>query len=119
MDELGAASPIVELLPTRHPRAGRGATFYGLRVRRNDPRGLAGLLKGLLRFAPWRQDFEAELLRFPAGGHDDQVDALGFIGQMLDRIRPGHIAKPVTAAAEVSGYRGCGPEAILPPCATP
>ncbi|MCJ2069665.1 phage terminase large subunit, partial [Methylobacterium sp. J-030] len=30
--------------------------------------------------ADWRKDFEAELLRFPAGVHDDQVDALGLIG---------------------------------------
>ena len=94
MDKLGAASTTVELLPARHPRTGRSATFYRLRVRRNDPWGLAGLLKGLLRFAPWRQDFEAELPRFPAGVHDDQVDAFGLIGQMLDRIRPGHIVKP-------------------------
>ncbi len=35
---------------------------------------------------PWRSDFESELLRFPAGVHDDQVDALGLIGQMLDHI---------------------------------
>jgi hypothetical protein len=29
--------------------------------------------------------FEGELLRFPAGVHDDQVDALG-LGQMLDHM---------------------------------
>lgn len=34
--------------------------------------------------APWRADFDAELLSFPAGKHDDQVDALGLIGQILD-----------------------------------
>ena len=31
----------------------------------------------------------AELLSFPAGKHDDQVDALGLIGQLLDRIGAG------------------------------
>ena len=39
--------------------------------------------------APWLADFRAELLSFPAGRHDDQVDALGLIGQQLDTmVRP-------------------------------
>ncbi len=29
-----------------------------------------------------------ELLSFPAGKHDDQVDALGLVGQLLDRFSP-------------------------------
>jgi predicted phage terminase large subunit-like protein len=37
-----------------------------------------------LASAPWRADLEAELMSFPAGKHDDQVDALGLIGQLLD-----------------------------------
>jgi predicted phage terminase large subunit-like protein len=37
--------------------------------------------------APWRAALEAEMLRFPAGVHDDQVDALGLVGQLLDRMR--------------------------------
>jgi hypothetical protein len=37
----------------------------------------------------------AELLSFPAGRHDDQVDAIGLIGQLLDMmVRP---AKPKQA----------------------
>ena len=31
----------------------------------------------------------SELLSFPAGKHDDQVDALGLIGQLLDKMVPG------------------------------
>ena len=40
--------------------------------------------------------FRAELLSFPAGKHDDQIDPLGLIGQMLDHIVPGEAppAKP-------------------------
>lgn len=38
--------------------------------------------------APYYHDFRAELLSFPAGKHDDQVDALSLIGQMLDHIVP-------------------------------
>ena len=37
----------------------------------------------------WLPDFRAELLSFPAGKHDDQVDALGLIGQLLDTIMAG------------------------------
>jgi len=36
--------------------------------------------------APWWPAFRSELLSFPAGKHDDQVDALGLVGQMLDRM---------------------------------
>jgi predicted phage terminase large subunit-like protein len=37
--------------------------------------------------ASWLPDFEQELLRFPSAVHDDQVDALGLIGQLLDHIQ--------------------------------
>jgi hypothetical protein len=41
--------------------------------------------------ASWYADFRAELLSFPAGKHDDQVDALGLIGQVLDRMTAGKV----------------------------
>lgn len=44
--------------------------------------------------APWYPDFRAELLSFPAGKHDDQVDALGLIGQLLDRMIKGKAPPP-------------------------
>ena len=54
--------------------------------------------------APWLADFTAELLTFPAGKHDDQVDALGLIGRMLDELvaaaRPKDKARSMT-----SGYQ--------------
>jgi phage terminase large subunit-like protein len=37
----------------------------------------------------WYPAFLSELLNFPAGKHDDQVDALGLIGQILDRMVKG------------------------------
>lgn len=49
--------------------------------------------------APWRAEFERELLRFPTALHDDQVDALGLIGQLLDRIH-------APAAPEAGGPSG-------------
>jgi predicted phage terminase large subunit-like protein len=37
----------------------------------------------------WYPDFRNELLSFPAGRTDDQVDALGLIGQILDKMVAG------------------------------
>jgi hypothetical protein len=51
--------------------------------------------------APWYADFRSELLSFPAGKHDDQVDALGLVGQVLDRMSAGSAPKP-----EVPPIRG-------------
>ena len=45
--------------------------------------------------ASWYADFRAELLSFPAGKHDDQVDALGLIGQVLDKMTAGTPPKPL------------------------
>jgi predicted phage terminase large subunit-like protein len=44
--------------------------------------------------APWFSDLRAELLSFPAGKHDDQVDALSLVGQLLDKISAGSRPKP-------------------------
>jgi predicted phage terminase large subunit-like protein len=53
---------------------------------------------------PWRADFESELLRFPAGVHDDQVDALGLVGQLLDHMQGK--AKPQKPKPHItSGYK--------------
>jgi hypothetical protein len=43
--------------------------------------------------ALWLPDLRAELLAFPAGRHDDQVDALGLCGQLMDKFVPGVIPK--------------------------
>jgi hypothetical protein len=54
--------------------------------------------------APWFADLRAELLSFPAGKHDDRVDALGLVGQLLDRISAKQKPKP-PEAAQYDGYR--------------
>jgi len=39
--------------------------------------------------APWLADFRSEPFSFPAGRPDDQVDAIGLVGQLLDTlVRP-------------------------------
>lgn len=44
--------------------------------------------------APWKADLISECLRFPAGVHDDQVDALGLVGQLLDKMLAGLNPRP-------------------------
>jgi hypothetical protein len=48
--------------------------------------------------ASWYSALRSELLGFPAGKYDDQVDALGLIGQLLDRITAGQ--RPITPRVE-------------------
>lgn len=38
---------------------------------------------------PWVNDLISEMMSFPAGKHDDQVDALGLVGQLLDKMVSG------------------------------
>ena len=72
------------VFPTRGDKAVRAQSIRGRMA-------LDGL--HLPRHAPWRQAFEAELLTFPAGKHDDQVDALGLVGQLLDQMVTGPAPK--------------------------
>ena len=39
--------------------------------------------------APWVADLLGEMMNFPAGKHDDQIDALGLIGRVLDTMVSG------------------------------
>lgn len=54
--------------------------------------------------APWFPALRSELLSFPAGKHDDQVDALGLIGQLLDKMISGQAAKSPAISKNPSGY---------------
>jgi len=64
-------------------------------VRAQSMRGRMAMLGLYVRQgAPWFADLRAELLSFPAGRHDDQVDALGLVGQLLDKINPTQPLKP-------------------------
>lgn len=69
-----------EAFPTRGDKAIRAQSIRG-RV------ALDGLY--VPRNAPWLAELRSELLHFPAGKHDDQVDALGLVGQLLDKMVSG------------------------------
>lgn len=71
--------------PTRGDKAIRAQSIRGRMA-------LDGLY--IPQAAPWRADLEAEMMGFPAGKHDDQVDALGLLGQLLDKMAVGERGKP-------------------------
>lgn len=47
----------------------------------------------LPRNAPWVSDLVAELMRFPVGTHDDQVDVLSLLGRMLAEMTRASVPK--------------------------
>jgi predicted phage terminase large subunit-like protein len=81
--------------PTRGDKAVRAQSIRG----RIASRGLR-----VPEAAPWYADFRSELLSFPAGKHDDQVDALGLVGQLLDSMVDGVLPKPQQPPDNPSGY---------------
>lgn len=68
---------VIEEFPTRGDKAIRAQSIRGRMA-------LDGLYVPI--DAPWYEQFVSELLTFPAGKNDDQVDMLGLIGQLLDRM---------------------------------
>ncbi|ANW00677.1 phage terminase large subunit [Bradyrhizobium icense] len=74
-----------EQFPTRGDKAVRAQSIRGRMA-------LEGLYVPVN--ATWYPDLRSELLSFPAGKHDDQVDALGLVGQLLDRMLLGTKPKP-------------------------
>jgi hypothetical protein len=72
-----------------------GSNFRKGQVRAQSMRGRMAMLGLYLRQgAPWLADLRSELLSFPAARDDDQVDALGLVGQPLDKISAGRRPTP-------------------------
>jgi predicted phage terminase large subunit-like protein len=95
--------------PTRGDKAVRAQSIRGRMA-----------LKGLYvpQGAAWLPDLRSELLSFPAGKHDDIVDALGLVGQLLDHITPGNRPEPPEKQKRDTGYRqyesvGASNDAVL------
>ncbi len=55
--------------------------------------------------AKWYPAFRAELMSFPAGKHDDQVDAIGLVGQLLAEMGVGQPLPKDEPKKYASGYR--------------
>lgn len=88
-----------EQFPTRGDKAVRAQSIRGRAA-------LAGIY--YQADAPWWPELRSELLSFPAGKHDDQVDALGLVGQLLDRMLAGTAAPKPEQNLPKSGYKAIG-----------
>jgi predicted phage terminase large subunit-like protein len=85
-----------EQFPTRGDKAVRAQSIRGRMA-------LEGLYVPVN--ATWYPDLRSELLSFPAGKHDDQVDALGLVGQLLDKMMSGNALEKPETPANPTGYR--------------
>ena len=81
--------------PTRGDKAVRAQSFRGYIA----SHGLHVALR-----APWYATLRTEMLSFPAGRHDDIVDALGLVGQLLDRMLSGEKPQVPEPPGNMSGY---------------
>ena len=81
--------------PTRGDKAVRAQSFRGYIA----SHGLHVALR-----APWYATLRTEMLSFPAGRHDDIVDALGLVGQLLDRMLSGEKPQVPEPPGNISGY---------------
>lgn len=71
--------------PSMHDKAARAQSIRGM------------MALGQVYFpkdAPWVSDFISELMTFPAGKHDDQVDTFSLIGRMLSHLAAADVPKP-------------------------
>jgi predicted phage terminase large subunit-like protein len=84
-----------ETFPTRGDKAVRAQSIRGRMA-------LEGLYCPF--GAAWFPEFRRELLSFPSGKYDDQVDALGLVGQLLDKMLLGAEAKKAFKRKFDSGY---------------
>ena len=77
-----------ESFPTRGDKAVRAQSIRGSMA-----------MKGLYvpKDAEWKSGLISEMMSFPVGVHDDQVDALGLVGQLIDRMSYGNKPKSVVA----------------------
>ncbi len=76
--------------PTRGDKAVRAQSIRGRMA-------LDGLY--VPRDAAWKTDLVSEMMSFPVGVHDDQVDALGLVGQLLDKMTSGTKPRPTVKPA--------------------
>ena len=85
-----------EQFPTRGDKATRARSIQGRLA-----------LDGIMypKNAPWAADFFAEVLNFPASKYDDQVDAFGLVGQLLDKMVRGRAEKVLMPKLPDDGYR--------------
>lgn len=87
-----------EQFATRGDKAVRAQSFRALIA----TRGLR-----VHKDAPFLSDLISEMMSFPVGVHDDQVDALGLVGQLIDRMSNGKQSSEIVPhGATVAASKG-------------
>lgn len=85
-----------EQFPTRGDKATRAQSI----------RGRMGLYNLYVPFdAEWWPECRSEMLSFPVGKHDDFCDALGLVGQLLDRMTNGRPLPEKEPDSDMAAYR--------------
>lgn len=84
-----------EVFPTRGDKAIRAQSIRGR---------MANIGLRVPRGAHFLPDLMAELMSFPVGVNDDQVDALGLVGQLLDKMKIGDEPLPVEPEQAEPGF---------------
>lgn len=94
-----------EQFPTRGDKAIRARSIQGRLA-----------LDGIYypRNALWAAAFFAELLNFPASKYDDQVDAFGLVGQLLDKMVKGRAGVAPKEVKPTDSYRRSKPKQVDP-----
>jgi predicted phage terminase large subunit-like protein len=89
--------------PTRGDKAVRARSIQGRMA-----------LDGLFypKNASWTAEWLSELLNFPASKHDDQVDAMGLTGQLLDKMVSGRALAPNPMKLPDDGYQKRAPKTV-------
>jgi predicted phage terminase large subunit-like protein len=90
-----------EQFPTRGDKAVRAQSIRG----RMAQEGLYVPIN-----ASWYPALRSELLSFPAGKYDDQVDALGLVGQLLAKMTGGQLPVEAEKPKNASGYKSAAPQ---------
>lgn len=106
VEHAGSGISLVAELHRIHPQIRRYNPLQGKEARLNAVSGL--LSDGVVRVphaAPWLTDFRRELLAFPSGKHDDQVDALS---QFLEWARHPRVKSYIDQPPRRGGRPGDG-----------
>ena len=112
-EEMGQIKSGVGPFLTKQQRARKAYVFREQFPTRGDKAIRAQSMRGRMALdglyvpinAPWYPAFRSELMSFPAGKNDDQVDAIGLIGQLLDKMSVGPTPPDPEKPANISGYK--------------
>jgi len=112
-EEMGQIKSGVGPFLTKQQRARKAYVFREQFPTRGDKAIRAQSMRGRMALdglyvpinAPWYPAFRSELLSFPTGKNDDQVDAIGLIGQLLDKMSVGPTPPDPEKPKNISGYK--------------